>query len=168
MNRNRNHFILSAAAAYLVTAYKAVVANDYQKVLPLDLQVATDAPEDYATLRMLADNGILKVTTAHSDKSIYGRDGNVAFRIMHDYGHILYNKAFTLGDEISLAQMQWDDFKQYIPAEWQHVCKVVYMADTVEQSIHEYHTGEFPTDQRAFVLGFLNNQLVLDFPARSA
>lgn len=162
--QSRNHFVLSACAAVLVEAYKKQIA-EYHTVMPLALSVSDDAPETFEALKANAANGVLSVTSKHSDHAIYGRDGNVTFRVFHDYGHLLYNKEFVCADEVELANIQWLDLQKHIPAEWLHVAKVVYFADTVEQSLFCEATGEFPVDQKAFVLNILNTQLVLAFAA---
>jgi hypothetical protein len=152
--KSTDKLILSQAAAHLVDAYKLVI-QEYESILPLDLRISVDAPSSYAGLKANARQGILSVTSAHSDTSIYGVAGNVTFRTFHDYGHLLYARQFIVDDEIFLAQTQWLDLKKYIPAEWVSVCHVVYFADTCEQSRFEAKTGAFPVDQKTFCLGFL-------------
>lgn len=152
-------FILSAAAAHLVQAYKKAISV-YHSELPLELSVCRHAPSDYSTLYAEAKNqNILRVTDEFSETSIYGTSGNITFRIFHDYGHLMYRKQFTTEQEVELANIQWDDIAVHIPREWRKVCKVVYLADTVEQSLYESGCGEFPKDQKEFVLGFLIKHL---------
>lgn len=151
---NQSRFILAHAAQLLVLAYKECI-TEYQQVLPLKLSIGHDAPDSYAALKSQAAQGNLKVSTEHNATSIYGAAGNLTFRIFHDYGHLLYDAEFTTEQEVSLAQTQWRDLVRYIPQEWQGVCYVVYRADTVEQSEFEAKTGEFPADQKGFVMGFL-------------
>lgn len=154
MSIKQNAFILAQAASHLVTAYKASIA-EYQTVLPLNLSIGHDAPDNFNALKSQAACGFLKVSTAHNDTSIYGASGNLTFRIFHDYGHLLYDAEFTTEQEVSLANTQWLDLKRYLPAEWVNVCHVVYFADTVEQSKYEAATGNFPEDQKVFVMGHL-------------
>lgn len=154
MSTKQNAFILAQAASHLVTAYKASIA-EYQTVLPLNLSIGHDAPDNFNALKSQAACGFLKVSTEHNATSIYGAAGNLTFRVFHDYGHLLYDAEFTTEQEVSLALTQWRDLVRYIPQEWQGVCYVVYRADTVEQSAFEAKTGEFPEDQKGFVMGFL-------------
>lgn len=149
-----NKYLLASTAAVLVKAYKSVIA-DYQKILPLDLQVSGNAPSNYDSLISEASAGLLRVTSEFSNTAIYGRDGNVTFRVMHDYGHILYKAEFTTEQEVELAKRQWVDIEKYIPQSHKKIAEVVYLADTVEQSKFEALTGEFPKDQKAFVLAFM-------------
>lgn len=155
---NTNKLILSAAAAHLVTAYHKAIMG-YQARLPLSLGIATEAPNDYSMLQNDAAHGVLRVSPENSATSIYGHSGNMTFRVFHDYGHILYHMEFTVIEECALARRQWEDITAFIPNEWQAVCRTVYLADTVEQSLFENRTGDFPADQKAFVLGFLNKHL---------
>lgn len=154
MNTNQNRFILARAASLLVTAYKKCI-TEYQQVLPLKLSLGHDAPDSYSALKHQAAQGVLKVSTAHNATSIYGSSGNLTFRIFHDYGHLLYDAEFTTEQEVNLAKTQWDDLQCYIPNDWRKVCAVVYFADTVEQSLFESITGDFPTNQKEFVMDHL-------------
>lgn len=148
-------FLLSAVAAKLVAAYTQCIA-EYRQVMPLATGISNDAPDTFEKLKAEAAKGRLVVTTEFSDTAIYGISGNVTFRVFHDYGHLLYNKEFTTADEMDLAATQWRDLVKYIEPEWQGICRVVYFADTYEQSFFESIHGKFPEDQRRFVLGHLN------------
>ncbi|UAV89409.1 hypothetical protein JOR_5 [Pseudomonas phage JOR] len=156
MSTKQLQFILARAACLLVTAYTQTI-TEYRQLLPLDGRIGTDAPSTFEGLKADARNGFLCVSTEHNQSSIYGGSGNLTFRTFHDYGHLLYNKAFTLVDEVELARIQWNDLKVYIPTEWLDVCKCVYFADTEQQSLYEAENGDFPTDQKRFVLGFLQD-----------
>lgn len=148
-------FLLSAVAAKLVAAYTQCIA-EYQMIMPLATGISDNAPDTFEKLKEESRKGRLVVTTEFSDTAIYEISGNVTFRVFHDYGHLLYNREFTTDDEIDLAHIQWRDLVKYIEPEWQGICHVVYMADTVEQSQYEARTGQFPHDQRRFVLNSLN------------
>ncbi|MGV8919526.1 MAG: hypothetical protein ACOH2R_17295 [Pseudomonas sp.] len=150
----QNKFILSAAAAHLVAAYRKTIA-EYQALFPLALSVCPNAPDNYEALVYEAHTGALRVSPEHNKSSIYGASGNLTFRVMHDYGHLLYGKRFELADELELARIQWVDLKVHLPEGWVDVCHAVYMADTQEQSKFEAETGQFPVDQTSFVLGYL-------------
>lgn len=148
-------FLLSAVAAKLVAAYTQCI-NEYQQIMPLSLGISDNAPDNFEKLKEEARRGRLVVTTEFSNTAIYGLSGNVTFRTFHDYGHLLYNKDFTTSDEVLLAHMQWLDLVRYIEPEWQNICNVVYIADTVRQSEYEARNGCFPHNQRRFVLNELN------------
>lgn len=154
MSNKQLQFILARAACLLVEAYTQTI-TEYRAILPLDGRIGLDAPSTFEGLKADAAKGFLKVSTEHNSSSIYGAAGNLTFRTFHDYGHLLYNKEFTLIDEVELACMQWQDLKGYLPAEWVGVCHCVYVADTVRQSLYEAETGNFPADQKRFVMGFL-------------
>jgi hypothetical protein len=143
-------FTQAAAAHHLVEAYKKVSA-EYLALRPLDVTISDDAPETYEALVADAAEGKLRISPANSGATIYGHAGNMAFRTMHDLGHLMYRLEFTLADEVLLATNQWLDLKVYIPAEFVGVCHDLYFADTVKQSLYCDRTGEFPRDQIAFV-----------------
>ena len=156
MTTKQNAFILARAAALLVEAYTKLIPEYVQLLGIKDLQVGPDAPNTFEALQAdFIQYGRLKVFTEFNATSIYGAAGNLTFRIMHDLGHLLYDAKFTTNDEILLAQTQWKDLERYIPKEWVIVCREVYTADTIEQSLYENRTGEFPADQKGFVMGFL-------------
>lgn len=158
MKANQNTFILARAAALLVSAYSKVIPEYVEALGIKDLKVSKDAPNTYEALRAeYEDHRTLTVSTEHNGTSIYGAAGNLTFRIMHDLGHLTYEAKFTTSDEVSLARTQWLDLKRYLPYEWQEVCHVVYLADTVEQSLYESDYGKFPEDQKAFVMMHLAN-----------
>ena len=156
MSDKQLQFILARAACLLVEAYAKLIPEYVQALGIVDLSCGADAPNTYEDLvGDFKDHKRLRVSTEHNQTSIYGAAGNITFRIMHDLGHLLYDAKFTTDDEVKLAQIQWSDLARYIPLEWKAVCGVVYAADTIEQSLHEQRTGDFPADQKAFVLGFL-------------
>lgn len=156
MTTQQNRFILARAACLLVEAYQKMIPEYVEALGIVDLQVGPDAPNTYeALVADFKDNKRLKVSTEHNATSIYGASGNLTFRVMHDLGHLLYDAKFTTNDEVLLAQTQWKDLERYIPKEWVLVCREVYTADTIEQSLYEQRTGDFPKDQKAFVMGFL-------------
>lgn len=145
-------YTLAGAAAHLVTAYKAVTAA-YLERQPYEVKVGPGAPETYAQLRLDADHGnLLHVGEENSATCIYGVAGNVAFRTMHDLGHLAHDMDFTLASEVALAMHQWVLIAPHIPQPWRAVCHDVYLADTVQQSLYEAKHGSFPKDQTAFVL----------------
>lgn len=153
MKRDSNQLpiMIRAAARHLVDGYKACI-TEYHAQRPLELRVDREAPETYAALCLDAENGVLRVTDAHSATSIYGVAGNITFRVFHDYGHLIYERRFVTRDEIALAIHQWSELAPRIPQEWREFCRLVYLADTVCQSVYQERTGEFPADQRKFVL----------------
>lgn len=156
MSNSQLKFILARSAALLVDAYLKTLV-EYRAIMPLDGRVGLDAPSTFEALKADAAQGFLKVSTEFNATSIYGAAGNLTFRTFHDYGHLLYNKAFTTQDELDLALVQWFDLKKHIPLGWHGVCHCVYFADTAQQSLYEAEHGEFPQDQHAFVLGHLAN-----------
>lgn len=150
-----DNFTMQAAAALLVDAYKQVTAEYLSKMPKLDIRTSDDnfaAPEDYETLCDDFAVGLLVISTNHSATSIYGAAGNVAFRTMHDLGHIAHGLTFSLADEVSLAMVQWPMIRKHIhKTEFREVCRDLYMADTVAMSLYNERFGEFPCDQTEFV-----------------
>ncbi|WYW04351.1 hypothetical protein Kurepalu2_00004 [Pseudomonas phage vB_PpuP-Kurepalu-2] len=150
----QNRFILARAACLLVSAYIATI-QEYREILPLNLRISKDAPDTFDKLKAGRDAGELVVSPEFSETAIYGGGGNISFRVFHDYGHLIYDKAFTTEQEVELARIQWADLKKHLPEGWHDICHTVYFADTVEQSLYEARTGQFPVDQKAFVLSHM-------------
>lgn len=151
------HYTLMAAAALLVDAYKAVTAEYLaaREGEPLDIRISNGefvAPEDYETLCDDHAVGLLVISNEHNGTSIYGESGNIAFRTMHDLGHLFHGLTFSLADEVSLAMVQWPMIRKHIhKTEFVESCRDVFMADTVMMSLYQQRFGEFPTDQTAFI-----------------
>lgn len=129
--------------------------DDLDQRIKLACNAHEAAKSTFEGLKADAAKGFLKVSTEFNTSSIYGGSGNLTFRTFHDFGHLLYNKEFTLTDEVELSRIQWQDLKGYLPTEWVDVCHCVYVADTEQQSLYEAETGNFPADQKRFVMGFL-------------
>lgn len=142
---------IDQCATYLVDAYHFVSAP-LADALGLTVVVRDGAaPTSFEELMVQAGTGTLYIGTEHSDTSIYGVEGNVAFRTMHDLGHIQTRLTFSTADEIALALHQWEELRRYIPVSWRERCQAVYQADTIMQSLYCERHGVFPTDQTAFI-----------------
>lgn len=152
MNNTIDRFTLSAAAAHLVDAYKKVTAEYLRDYPRLNIKVTQDGVSSFGELFHGFANGTLVINTSHSETCIYGRDGNVAFRTMHDLGHCVGHYLFIADDEVALALEQWPAVKAHLPEAWVGICERVYLADTVGQTEFEVKHGHFPADQKAFVM----------------
>lgn len=112
--------------------------------------VTDDAPETYAELRARFERyGYIPISGASSQTSIYGSPStNVLFRVWHDYLHIVYRQDFSVAGEMEIARRHVDELSH--PRD-----KALIWADTAGQVEYYRRFGEFPTDQRAFVLDYL-------------
>lgn len=126
-------------------------------VVPDEIEVGPDwRPSDLITMQ--GNRKVLHVSSAFSEKSIYGLTGNVQFRIAHDLAHIKHALGFTVDAELILAEEHWAELRKSIPIRWRPLCQAIYLADTVSQSLYYERHGKFPEDQRAFVHDILRNQ----------
>lgn len=157
---NRKQLVIQIAADYLVKAYKKVIPQ-YTAVMGLrDICVSEHAPNTYDMLRHGYDNcDTLLISSLHNETSVYGRDGNITFRTMHDLGHLHHRLSFSLADEISLFMLQWWEIAPHLPASHRTVCRLVYDADTTLQALYEAKHGEFPKDQSRFVYDAIQQYL---------
>ena len=161
-------FELSCAANHLVRAYGIVAREYYRRLTGFAVEqvprrvvkLQTDAPQTLAQLRVCIEHGPLVIASEHSETSIYGLSGNILFRLFHDLGHLWYGLDTTHEDELSLAELHWDDLREHIPALWREHCQHVFFADTAAQSQHAAERGCFPTDQKAFVKSVASDLLL--------
>lgn len=146
---------VQTCAEYLVGAYTRVAA-ELNTILDLTIEVSEEfAPTTYDGLREGARRGVLFIASEHSETSIYGVQGNVEFRTMHDLGHLSTGLTFSTADEVALALHQWEQVRLHIPTAWRERCQAVYQADTIMQSLYCERHGVFPVNQTAFVLAAL-------------
>lgn len=147
---------VQTCAEYLVAAYIEVgAALREQQGLHIEVSDAL-APSTFEALQTDAqEGGVLYISGKHCDTSIYGVQGNVAFRTMHDLGHLSTGLTFSTADEVALALHQWEQVRLCIPADWRERCQAVYQADTIMQSLYCERHGVFPVNQTEFVLAAL-------------
>lgn len=143
---------IDQCAAYLVAAYINVgEALREQRGLRIEVSDALAPSTFEALLTDAQEGGVLYISGEHCGTSIYGVQGNIAFRTMHDLGHLSTGLSFSTADEVALALHQWEQVRRYIPVSWRERCQAVYQADTIMQSLYCERHGVFPTDQTAFI-----------------
>ena len=153
-SKTMHKITVQQCAEYLVAAYIAVAA-ELRAQVPVHVQVDSRAPATFEELKRDAAHGFLLISAEHSDTAIYGTQGNEAFRVMHDLGHLSTGLTFSTADEVALALHQWEQVRLHIPSDWRERCQAVYQADTIMQSLYCERHGEFPTNQTEFVLAAL-------------
>lgn len=143
---------INTCAEYLVAAYTAV-AEALKADLGLSVQVDSKrAPTSFEELQRDArEHGVVFISEEHSASSIYGVAGNVAFRTVHDLGHLSTGLTWSTADEVALALHQWETLRLHIPVAWRERCQAVYQADTIMQSLYCERHGVFPLDQSEFI-----------------
>lgn len=120
---------------------------------PPRFTIADDAPQTWAELqrRTLAD-GRLTVWSGASEGTIYGSPaGNYAFRAWHDSLHLARGLDFSPASDYAIA----DVHAKCMPDK--DSAMAVY-ADVAGQTAYYARWGEFPVNQQAFVLAFVQNQ----------
>jgi|SRR5690554_4129408 len=148
------------AALQLVRAYKMVVSK-YRHCIPefqdVKLQVSVQAPETLKGLEADLAEGKVRVSPEHSAHSLYGDVGNLWFRWMHDMGHLHTKQRMHHEGEVRLATVQYNDVAMALHTLGMKdkdvgFCLALYLADSAGQSDYLDKHGEFPEDQRTFVL----------------
>ena len=148
------------AALQLVRAYKMIVSK-YRHTIPkfkdIKLAVSASAPETMKGLQEDLEQGKLRVSPEHSSQSLYGDVGNLWFRWFHDMGHLATGLRMHHKGETDLAKLQLSDVYTALSTLGMSdtnvsFCAALYMADSAAQSDHLVQRGEFPVDQKQFVL----------------
>lgn len=136
---------------------QAIVAL-VEDLLPQGFDVSPDAPETFEELvANYAKTGRLVVSSLHSDRTIYGSPSvNYAFRAWHDWVHVACNCPLTLEGERDAALIQIDQIALYADnqAQAERWARIIF-AEVDGQAQYFAQTGDFPTDQVAFVSAYL-------------
>jgi hypothetical protein len=96
--------------------------------------------------------GKMKIWTGKSQNSIYGSSiVNIYARAWHDWCHYTNALDFTLSNELLVAEFQIAS----LPESWEYE-RLLIEADTKGQSLHYEEWGQFPKNQRDFVLNYVS------------
>lgn len=135
-------------------------------LFPTGFDVADVAPDTYDKLRAHLDAGHrMLVWSGASEFTVFGcREVNWAYRAWHDWCHWQGTHDFTLEGEAATAEMQSQQlFALYgVTSKTRYWQRIIH-ADIVAQGQYAAEFGDFPVDQRAFVINSL-----LRFSASSA
>ena len=102
------------------------------------------------------ETGNLLIWSGCCDRSIYGNKlANIQARAWHDWHHLQNGLGFNSADEIRVGELQIAD----LPADW-YLERLLISADVKGQILHHLKYGEFPADQRAFVIDYIENGIV--------
>ena len=110
-------------------------------------------PADYFQymLKLFREEKRIQIWTGGTDNNIYGSaEMNYLFRFWHDYVHLAYNLGFDPMDEIKVSQIQQ---AQAIGCTNDDL--LLINADITGQVIYFAMFGEFPVNQRKFVIEYL-------------
>lgn len=149
------------------TAVKAIAsgpaAGNPSRIVP-EWHASDVAPETYPELCKCfeAQQGMLTVWSGASGETIFSSpEVNHAFRAWHDFRHVTEAAPFTPEGELAVFRAQAADLRAYCDAARRSTATYVRLlsvlqADVVGQLMYQAkHAGEFPTNQRAFTLAFL-------------
>lgn len=110
---------------------------------------SSEAPDTFEELKEdYEGTGLVWVSNEHSDMTIYGDPKvNVAQRVVHDWIHIAYDLDFSYWSELKVARIQKDMVKCGGAED-----ELLMWLDAGGQTMYREHWGEFPKNQREFVL----------------
>ena len=130
-------------------------AERIKKQLGFGYEESMDAPDTYEKLKAAyahscATGFALPVYAGASDDTIYmTREGNWAFRFIHDIYHVFLDADFTIEGEYRVAEYHLDKIaKKFGKGSFEYR---ILAADTIGQVEYFHSYGEFPLDQKKFV-----------------
>ena len=139
--------------------FNAAIMTMANKVCPAGWDVDNStAPTSLAMLQdHVARTGRILVDGRHSDRTIFGcPEHNWAFRAWHDWTHLAIRAEFSLDGELAVAHRQIEDLcRVFGHSEDTRLWSRYIMAEVYGQALHFRDTGEFPADQVAFDLKWL-------------
>lgn len=140
-------------------AFNVAVNHIASRLFPCGYDVSANAPETYEDLcDRVRRTGRMVVWDGASDATIFGcSETNWAFRARHDWHHAFGGHDFTTQGEAAAAEgMCRDVIALYGDTEqarkW---CRMIRI-EVNDQAEHYARTGDFPADQRAFMLAHLD------------
>jgi len=111
-------------------------------------RVDSDGPNDWNSLRSYYDaTGEVYVSDLNCESSIYGIEGNLSFRVVHDWIHLTWGIDFTDEGERHVARIQSSMAESRLGADARNVT----WFDTYGQVLFRQIHGDFPKDQSFFV-----------------
>lgn len=150
--------------------FNAAVVGVTARLFPTGFDTGPDAPNTFEDLMAhIERTGRMLVWDGASDRTIFGSpEVNHAFRAWHDWAHWRFRLPFTPEGERAACAVQQDHMRRLYGdnalSRW--FCALLE-AEIIGQI--EYHTahGDFPVDQRAFVVDWLGRRgLVSPFGKR--
>jgi hypothetical protein len=127
---------------------------------PQGWEAAPIAPDSYEALlsHMQGGNKML-VWDGACEKTIFGDAAtNQAFRAWHDAIHYKFRFDFSENGEFSAMLVQLAQLEYYFPTVYKAGGKEIIRAEIEGQLAYQKLWGYFPTDQKAFILGYLNDK----------
>lgn len=150
------------AARLALTHYMIREAHEQARHIGFGYIDRDDAPDTFEKLQKAYDHSqrtglALPVWSGGCENTIYtNREGNLAFRYLHDCTHVQYDLQFTFQSEIEVALLMGLKIKLHFGKD--SLEYKLYLADTIGQSIYaETHNGEFPENQMQYVLSVLKD-----------
>lgn len=138
----------------LFPSFNAATLHMAGRTNPRGWNVSANAPSTLAELKRRAKRDRrITVSSLNSELTIYGDpEVNYAARAWHDACHVLANAPFNDAGERAVAELQKSQLRAvYGEASSRLFCRIVD-AEVVGQLDYKAANGEFPRDQRAFVL----------------
>jgi len=138
----------------------ACVMTMANKLFPCGYDVGSNAPSSLEELKdHVKKTGRIMVSGEHCETSIFGdKEVNCAFRAWHDFHHLQGNHEFTPEGEYQVCKKQCEDIIKVYGGSVQSQEFIEYIrADILGQGEYFGVYQEFPQDQKAFVLAYVEH-----------
>jgi len=136
----------------------AAILTMVSNLLPMGYDVSNNAPDTYERLvEHVNKTGRILVWSGASETTIYGDcEINYAFRAWHDFVHFTHKLGFSVLDEIEVCIIQCDQLVKHFGNSLEIQKFISYLqAEIIGQAQYEVFYGEFPIDQCAFVVDYI-------------
>lgn len=139
---------LKAAAAELEVLNRKII-----NTLGIRFKATADAPSSFTQLKAYKTTDIIPVSNESCETAIYSLRGNIEFRAVHDYFHLLLGANFSREDEYrAISKHYWMLYDKGASPE----ALEVFSADTYSQVDYYYHCKKFVENQSLFVAYICN------------
>jgi hypothetical protein len=143
----------------LERAYKNLkkICKAYARQEGIRFQASPVAPDTYEGMKeYFLKHGHFLVYNG-GDHGFLGKKGNLLFRAVHDYTHLVYALGFNFQDETQLAEVTKEIFGEIgeglgLSSEAIQDVKKLLHIEMKDQIDYYYEKGEFVKDQKQFIL----------------
>jgi hypothetical protein len=138
-------------------SFNRVVWHMATTLNPQGWDTSSHAPDTLSRLRdTVQASGRMIVSRDHSDHTIFDDPStNVAFRAWHDWCHLALNAEFDLSGEQAVCALQSAQLIASYGIHNSHLWRKILHAEIIGQAEHCATHGDFPPDQIAFDLAYM-------------
>lgn len=148
--------------AALDATYERAVLDIARELFPQGWKASADAPDTLAGITAyFSEHGTVHVSDENSAQTVFSSpEGNVAFRVWHDWRHITAQAGFDRSGEEDVHDLMWGDLRRWcrehgVTGRERDRALAILEAENVGQLAAWDVDGSPPADQLTFAKGFL-------------